>query len=87
MINPKDGVLKYTEVNGKKRKEFKIPEISEKDLSFYKLLGTAEGRDVGHCLYLARKYADDFHKKVAGYRLVKPKQKSCLMAVSFYEKK
>ena len=86
MFNPKDKVIEWTEVRGKKRKKFKIREISEKSLSSYKLIGTAEGRDAGHCIYLAGKYSKDF-KKVAGYRLVAPTQKDCLMAVSFYEKK
>lgn len=87
MFNPKDKVIKYAEVSGKKRQEFEIHEIPKKDLSSYKLLGTAEGIHVNHCVYLGKKYSEDFSKKVAGYRLETPKQKGCLVAVSFYEKK
>lgn len=64
----------------------RIPEIPEAELSSYKLIGTAEGVDKFHCLYLGRKFAENFEKRVAGYRSATPKENGAAVAVSFYEK-
>lgn len=81
-------MIEVTYVTGKERRRLRIHEIPEKELSLYKLIGTAEGADQNHCLYLANKYADNFEERVAGYRRVKPSKKSkSSVAISFYEEK
>lgn len=79
-------MIEVTYVTGKQRRKLRIHEIPEKELSLYKLIGTASGADKNHCLYLANKYADNFEERVIGYRPAKP-EKGSPVAISFYEKK
>jgi len=87
MFKLHEGVFKITIVQGKKEEKMEIREIPEKDLSSYTLMGTAEGADPYHCLYLASKFAKDFRKRVAGYRRATSQREKCPVAFSFYEKK
>lgn len=80
-------MIEITLVSARSRKKVRIPEIPKKKLSGYKLIGTGEGFSPEHCLFLAQKYEKGFFKRVAGYRLAKPRHKKCAVAVSFYEKK
>jgi hypothetical protein len=80
-------MIEVTIVTGKKERKLKIPKIPVKKISSYELIGTAEGMNNFHCLYLARKYEKNFEKRVVGYRPAEPKNKKCKIAVSFYEKK
>ena len=73
-------------VRGTQEEMVRIPEIPEEELSSYELIGTAEGMDKFHCHYLARKFAENFEDRVAGYRYATPKMKGAAMAISFYEK-
>jgi hypothetical protein len=86
-MNGGDSMIEVTIITGKKERKLKIPEIPAGKIFSYKLIGTAEGINNHHCLYLARKYAENFEKRVAGYRPAKPKNKKCKIAVSFYEEK
>lgn len=49
----------------------KVPHLDQKCLSEYILLGTAEGEDENHCLYIAARRVENFWKKVRGYRVVR----------------
>jgi hypothetical protein len=70
------------------RKE-KIKEIAPEDLSLYKLMGTASGINLGHCVYLAQKYTPGFWDKVIGYAKKPIDEASPLsgthICVSFYQ--
>lgn len=75
-------MLKYT-VDGK---EYELPEVPDSEIDRYRHLGTAEGQDPNHCLYMARKHLPGFDKRVAGYRHVSS-LRGAACSISFYERK
>jgi hypothetical protein len=65
-------------------REIELQDFADQDVSCRKLLGTAEGADFNHCLYLGLKYGKDFVNKVKGFKRAEAKNGGPY-AVSFYE--
>lgn len=81
----------------------KMCELSEEDISKYKLIGSAGGFSFGFCVYIAQKHTPNFFDRVVGYRIEKhgigemmseaaqkvglPEEKQKYITVSFYEEK
>lgn len=62
--------------------------ISDNEKGQYKVVSTAQGKAIGRCVYLGRKYGGkDFFDRVCGYSMVEPKSPGMTVAISFYEKK
>lgn len=51
----------------------------------YRLLGTAQGMDIFHCLYLAGRHCENFFERVVAYYPVKPDEEKFALALCFYE--
>lgn len=64
-----------------------IYELDKNSAKKYTLLGTAEGMDFFHCIYLAGTHAKNFRKRVYGYCLEESCSPGCNFAISFYAKK
>lgn len=71
-----------------------IPEITEQESLERKLIGTAAGKDPGHCAYIALSYDPTFVTRVKGYRIIQENSEDFKLlkmfhpeavAVSFYE--
>lgn len=62
--------------------------ISDNEKGQYKVIGTAEGETLGHCVYLGHKYGGkDFFDRVCGYSMAESKSPGMSIAITFYEKK
>lgn len=64
-------------------REVHLEDVTDQDVSSRKLIGTAEGVDFNHCLYLGMKYGKDFVDRVHAFQ--KTKSKAQPFAVTFYE--
>ncbi|MDO8494937.1 MAG: hypothetical protein Q7S32_00215 [bacterium] len=76
------------EVVAKKDKDSgikRIYKLSDEELKKHKLIGEAEGQNFFHCLFMGR-HTENFHKRVFGYRILKPTQPGMALGVAFYEK-
>lgn len=65
-------------------REIKLEELGAEDVSARKLIGTAEGIDFNHCLYLGMRHGTDFVQKVRAFKRCEAKNGGP-MAISFYE--
>ncbi len=81
----------------------KMAEISDKEISRYKLIGSASGGSLGFCVYIAQRHTPNFFNRVVGYRIDKggigemmsnaakraglPEEKQKYITASFYEEK
>jgi len=68
--NPK-GRLEFNLVSSTRSRLVKVSELTEDQLAGKILLGTAYGKDVFHCAYLAQKHCPNFVNRVRGYHLPK----------------
>lgn len=64
-----------------------VSNLSEEDTADFEVIGTAEGINFAHCVYLGNKYEKDFFKKVGGFQLAKPDDSEYNIAVTFYKPK
>jgi hypothetical protein len=65
-------------------REINLEDFDAQDVSCRKLIGTAEGVDLNHCIYLGMKYGKDFVDRVTGFKRADAKNGGPY-AVSFYE--
>jgi hypothetical protein len=81
----------------------KMRELTEEDISKYRLIGSAGGFSLGFCIYIAQRHTPNFFDRVVGYRIEEhgigeviseaakqvelPKEKQKYITVSFYEEK
>lgn len=73
---------------GTKKIDKNIYAISDNEKGQYKVICTAEGETIGHCVHLGYQYGGEyFFGRVCGYSMVKPKNPGMVIAISFYEKK
>lgn len=61
-----------------------VRELSKAEAAKLAVIGTAEGADEEHCLYLAMKHGYKFTDRVAGYRKTTPTQEKAKVALTFY---
>lgn len=47
-----------------------IGEFSETEAKNHKILGSAHGINLGHCVYLAHRHCQDFVSRAIGYRII-----------------
>lgn len=64
-----------------------VHNLSGQNLKYYKVLGVADGQNFMHCLYLGSKYAKNFDRCVAGYRIESSDKNGCVIKVTFYQQK
>ncbi len=78
------GVLLHEFCDGKLVREKKINEISDEEARTRKRLGSAEGDDLPHCLFLASKKSRDFLDKATAYLRQYPEMLSERAVFDFY---
>jgi hypothetical protein len=85
--NPKGLLLQKTK-DGKVLQKRLILMIDSKQAKKYKIIGTARGMNLQHCLYLAGRYAANFPERVCAYSInTAPADTRFATEVAFYEKK
>ena len=77
-----------------KKIERTLEEITRKEAEDKKLLGTAAGMDVGHCIYMGSRHSSEksFIRTVKYYRYCEPDEDSemssrCAVTIAFYKDK
>ena len=74
-------IVRFALNRGRNKK--RIYELDKKDAQKYALLGTAEGENLFHCVYIAARHVKNFWQRVCGYRV----GVESLNSISFYEKR
>jgi len=72
-----------------------VCELKGDDWKLFKLIGKAIGTDLGHCVYLGNRRAENFWERVCGYRIIEDEECQKLeqatgqkyISVQFFEKK
>ena|SRR3989338_769054 len=66
-----------------------VPNLSNEQLVDYEVMGSAEGENFEHCVWLGAQGegVKVFFKKVGGFQLVEPDSSEYKFAVTFYEPK
>ena len=78
-----------------------MKQLSDEEVSNYKLIGTAGGFSLGFCVYMGQKHTPNFFERVIGYHIDEhgigemmskaakdiglPKDKQEYITISFYE--
>ena len=69
---------------------YEIPELAKGEAQGLRVLGTAEGHDEHHCLYLGVRHQPRFLERVGGYRKLPPSEEGAArgmkIRVVFYAK-
>jgi hypothetical protein len=78
------GVLLHEFCDGKLVRERKISEISDEAARTLKRLGSAEGDDLPHCLFLASKKSKDFLDVATAYLRQYPEMLGKRVVFDFY---
>lgn len=66
-------------------KSKRVYRLSGEESDEYKIIGTAEGQNFSHCLFLSR-HLEDWVSRICRYDISEPTQPGMAMRVAFYEK-
>ncbi|MFB6226406.1 MAG: hypothetical protein ABEJ02_03565 [Candidatus Paceibacteria bacterium] len=67
MNRKEDITIPIKDTNGFVKREVELEYLDDPSSGDYELIGKAYGTSVAHCVYLARKFEDDFLDQVCGY--------------------